>query len=325
MKQGQKVAIMLPNIPQFLICYFGILKAGAVVVPLNVLLKAPEVAYHLQDSDSVMLIAWEGFAADAVEGYQQAKECQQFVIVNAPGSRNLPEVAGAKSFDAVMETGSPRFEMVATMPDDTAVILYTSGTTGKPKGAELSHFNLFFNARTSADSLGVDWRPDDVGLVTLPLFHSFGLSAVMGVLVTVGATMTLMARFDPVKAFEVIQRDRVTTFSGVPTMYFYLLNHPDRKKYDLSTLRICNSGGSALPVEVLQAWEREFGIKILEGYGLSETSPVASFNVLFKPTKAGTVGIPIWGVDMKVVDEKDQEVPVGELGEIVIRGHNVMK
>lgn len=324
-EQGQKVALMMPNIPQFVIAYFGILKTGAVVVPLNVLLKASEVTYHLQDSDAVALIAWEGFAAEAVSGYQQVDTCHHFITVNAPGSKNIPDLKGAASFDALLASSSSTFEMVATMPDDTALILYTSGTTGKPKGAELSHFNLFFNSHTSAYKLGFDFQDGDVGLVALPLFHSFGLSAVLGVLVTVGATMTLMTRFDPLKAFEVMQRDRVTMFSGVPTMYIYLLNHPDRKKYDLSSLRFCNSGGAALPVEVLQGWESEFGIKILEGYGLSETSPTASFNVLFKPTKPGTVGIPIWGIEMRVVDEQDREVPVGEVGEIVIRGHNVMK
>lgn len=324
-ERGQKVAMMMPNIPQFVISYFGILKLGAVVVPLNVLLKAPEVTYHLQDSDAVMLVAWEGFLAEAVEGYQQVESCNRLVVVNAPGSQQMPDVAGVMRFDAMIAGASPKFEMAATMPDDTALILYTSGTTGRPKGAELSHFNLFFNARTSADSLGIEWRDDDVVLIALPLFHSFGLSAVLAVAVTVGASMSLMPRFEPLKAFEIMQRDSVTTFSGVPTMYIYLLNHPERGKYDLSSLRVCNSGGSAMPVEVLQGWERAFGIKILEGYGLSETSPVASFNVLFKPTKPGTVGIPIWGVEMRVVDEQDQEVPVGQVGEIVIRGHNVMK
>ncbi|GAC1392393.1 MAG: long-chain fatty acid--CoA ligase [Ktedonobacteraceae bacterium] len=324
-KPGQKVALMLPNIPQFVICFYGIAKAGAAIVPLNVLLKAPEVAYHLRDSDAVMLVVWEGFAAEAVSGYQQTSTCQHLVIVNAPGSRTVPAVEGATRLDTMMANTSPSYEMVATMPDDTSVILYTSGTTGRPKGAELSHFNLFFNARTAADSLGIDWRDDDVGLVALPLFHSFGISSVMNVLLTVGATLTLMARFEPVKAFELMQRDHVTTFAGVPTMYIYLLNHPDRKKYDLSSLRTCISGGAANPVEVLQAWKKEFGVTVLEGYGLSETSPTASFNVLFKPTKPGTVGLPIYGVEMRVVDASDQEVPMGEVGEIVIRGHNVMK
>ena len=324
-KPGQKVALMLPNIPQFVVCFYGIAKAGAAVVPLNVLLKAPEVAYHLQDSDAVMLVVWEGFAAEAVSGYQQTSTCNHLVIVNTPGSRVIPEVAGATCLDTMMAIASSTYEMIATMPDDTAVILYTSGTTGKPKGAELSHFNLFFNARTSVDSLGINWRDDDVGLVALPLFHSFGISSVMNVLITVGATLTLMARFEPIKAFELIQRDHVTTFAGVPTMYIYLLNHPNRKQYDLSSLRTCISGGAANPVEVLHAWKTEFGVTILEGYGLSETSPTASFNVLFKPTKAGTVGLPVYGVEMRIVDANDQEVPVGEIGEIVIRGHNVMK
>jgi long-chain acyl-CoA synthetase len=159
----------------------------------------------------------------------------------------------------------------------------------------------------------------------LPMFHAFGQSAVMNVAIMAGATCTLMVRFDPVKAFEVMQRDKVTAFSGVPTMYFYLLNHPDRRKYDLSSLRICSSGGSAIPVEVLNAWERETGVKILEGYGLSETSPVASFNVMFKPTKPGSVGVPIWGCEMAIVDEQGNKLPAGEVGEIVIRGHNIMK
>ncbi len=324
-ERGQRVALMLPNIPQFIICYYGILKAGATVVPLNVLLRGAEVAYHLQDSDATMLVVWEGFAAEAASGFKTTETCKSLVIVNAPGSQNLPEGPNVKSFNALLGVASHQFDMVQTMPDDTAVILYTSGTTGRPKGAELTHFNMFFNARMVVESFGLDWKPSDVALVALPLFHSFGQTCLMNTGISVGLTLTLMARFDPVKAFEVIQRDKVTAFSGVPTMYFYLLNHPDRKNYDLSTLRICSSGGSAIPVETLQAWQRETGVTVLEGYGLSETSPVASFNVLFKPTKPGSIGVPIWGVEMKVVDDNDMEVPVGEPGELLIRGHNIMK
>lgn len=325
LEPGQKVAMMLPNIPQFLVVYYGILKAGGVVVPLNVLLKAPEVAYHLEDSDSIILVAWEGFAEAAVGGYRETPTCKTFVVVNAPGSKKLPPVEGATSLDAFMAQGKPDPVLVQTMPDDTAVILYTSGTTGRPKGAELTHFNMFFNAWSSLKNLGVEYTEKDVTLMALPLFHSYGQSAVMNVAIGAGATLTLIARFDPVKAYEVIQRDKVSAFSGVPTMYFYLLNHPDRKKYDLSSITKCTSGGSAIPVEVLSAWERETGVKILEGYGLSETSPVASFNVAFKPTKPGSIGEPLWGVDLRVVDENDNELPVGEAGELLIRGHNVMK
>lgn len=325
LERGQKVAMMLPNIPQFLVVYFGILKAGGVVVPLNVLLKAPEVAYHLEDSDSVILVAWEGFLEAAAGGYRETPTCKTFVVVNAPGSKNLPSVEGATSLDAFMAQGKPDSILTQTMPDDTAVILYTSGTTGRPKGAELTHFNMFFNAWSSLKNLGVDYTEKDVTLMALPLFHSYGQSAVMNVAIGAGATLTLLARFDPIKAFEIIQRDKVTAFSGVPTMYFYMLNHPARKEYDLSSINKCTSGGSAIPVEVLSAWERETGVKILEGYGLSETSPVASFNVAFKPTKPGSIGEPLWGVEMKVVNEFDQELPVGEAGELLIRGHNVMK
>ena len=324
-KQGQKVALLLPNIPQFVFCYYGILKSGGVVVPLNVLLRGGEVAYHLDDSDAVLLIAWEGFAEAAKAGFQEAEECRKLVIINAPGSTALPEGENVQSFNEFLSGTAATFDMVQTMPDDTAIILYTSGTTGKPKGAELTHFNMFFNARMQVESLGINWQPDDTTLAALPLFHAFGQTCVMNVTLSLGATMTIMARFDPLKAFEIIQRDRVTAFSGVPTMYFYLLNHPDRKKYDLSSLRICTSGGSAIPVEVLSTWEREFGFQILEGYGLSETSPTATFNVLFRPAKPGSVGLPLWGVEVKVADENDQEVPVGQSGEILIRGHVVMK
>ncbi len=325
LEQGQKVALMLPNIPQFLVCYYGILKAGGVVVPLNVLLKAPEVAYHLEDSDSVILVAWEGFTEAAVGGYKETPTCKTLVMVNAPGSENIPTVEGAIGSTAFMAQAKPDPILAQTMPDDTAVILYTSGTTGRPKGAELTHFNMFFNAWSCLKNMGLDYTEKDVTLMALPLFHSYGQSSVMNVAIGAGATLTLIPRFDPVKAFEIMQRDKVTSFSGVPTMYFYLLNHPARKNYDLSSLNKCTSGGSAIPIEILSAWERETGVKILEGYGLSETSPVASFNVAFKPTKPGSIGEPLWGVDMKVVDENDQELPVGERGELLIRGHNVMK
>ncbi len=324
-KPGQRVAMMLPNIPQFMMVYYGILKAGCVVVPLNVLLKGREVAYHLQDSEAVALVVWEGFLSEAVAGYSETPTCQNMIVVNAPGSQALPEVNGAHSFNGLMAAASPVADTYPTMPDDTAVILYTSGTTGVPKGAELTHFNMFFNAKASVEKLGLEWHPDDIFLLALPMFHAYGQSACMNVCVAVGCTVTLMARFDPVKAFEIIQRDKVTAFAGVPTMYFYLLNHPDRKKYDLSTLRNCTSGGAAIPVEVLEAWKRETGVQILEGSGLSETSPVASFNVMFKPAKPGSVGLPIWGTEMMVADEQGQPLPTGEVGEIAIRGHNIMK
>jgi long-chain acyl-CoA synthetase len=322
-KQGDKVAIMLPNTPHFVICYYAILKVGATVVPLNVLFKRHEVEYHLKDSDAVALVVWEGFLAEAAEGFNATEQCRSLVVAQAPGSQAaLPD--GATPLTALMADTSPRFDTVQTMPDDTAVILYTSGTTGRPKGAELSHFNMMFNAMVSADKL-LQISPETISLATLPLFHSFGQTCVMNATLMSGGTITMLPRFEPQRAFEIMQRDKVTLFAGVPTMYFYLLNFPGADQYDLSSLRYCCSGGSAMPVEVMLAFNKKYGVTILEGYGLSETSPVASFNQLDRPTKPGSIGTPIWGVEMDVVDLEGKPVAEGELGEIVIRGHNVMK
>jgi long-chain acyl-CoA synthetase len=322
-RRGDKVALMLPNTPHFPIAYYAILKTGATVVPLNVLFKQSEVQYHLDDSDAVALIAWEGFLGEALPGFQGAERCRNLVVVQAPGSSAaLPE--NALGFNQAMAEHSSGFATAPTMPDDTAVILYTSGTTGRPKGAELSHFNMFFNAMVCAEKL-LGLAPDDVLLATLPLFHSFGQTCVMNVSVYLGATITMLPRFDPVKAAEVIQRDKVTFFAGVPTMYFYLLNHPEIANFDLSSLRRCVSGGSAMPVEVMHSFNKRHNVTIMEGYGLSETSPVASFNHLDRPTRPGSIGTPIWGVEMAVMTPEGTPAAQGELGEIAIRGHNVMK
>jgi long-chain acyl-CoA synthetase len=322
-RPGDKVAIMLPNTPHFVICYYAILKLGATVVPLNVLFKRHEVAYHLDDSDAVALIVWEGFLGEATEGFQQAKHCRSLIVAQAPGSpAALPD--GALPLNVLMTDTSPVFDTHQMMPDDTAVILYTSGTTGRPKGAELSHFNMFFNAYIGAEKV-LQTGSDEIGLAVLPLFHSFGQTCVMNALIYAGARITLLPRFEPQKALEVLARDKVSYFAGVPTMYFYLLNFPGADQYDLSALRRCCSGGSAMPVEVMYAFNKKYNVTILEGYGLSETSPVASFNQLGRDPKPGSIGTPIWGVEMRCVDADGREVPVGELGEIVIRGHNVMK
>jgi long-chain acyl-CoA synthetase len=322
-RPGDKVALMLPNTPHFVLCYYAALKIGATVVPLNVLFKRHEVAYHLDDSDSVALIAWEGFVGEAAEGFQQAKNCRRLIVAQAPGSTAaLPE--DALPLNALLADTSPTFDTYQTMPDDTAVILYTSGTTGRPKGAELSHFNMFFNAYIGAEKV-LRIEPDEVGMAVLPLFHSFGQTCVMNALIYAGATITLLPRFEPQKALEVLARDKVSFFAGVPTIYFHLLSFPGGDQYDLSALRRCVSGGSAMPLEVLHAFNKKYGVTILEGYGLSETSPVASFNQLDRDPKPGSIGTPIWGVEMRCVDAEGHEVASGELGEIVIRGHNVMK
>jgi long-chain acyl-CoA synthetase len=309
-RQGNRVGVMLPNVLEFPVAYYGVLRAGGVVVPMNVLLKRREIAFYLEDSGANLLLAWHGFAEEAEGGAADA-------------GAQLIEVEPA-SFGELVDGFEPLDGLAPTDPDDTAVILYTSGTTGKPKGAELTHFNLSRNSDiASRTTCGIE--PGDVVLGALPLFHSFGQTVSMNASLRVGATLTLLPKFDPGEALEIMQRERVTHFYGVPTMYGALLHHPGREQFDVSALRTCITGGASMPVEVLRGFEEAFGCEVLEGYGLSETSPVASSNHPGRPRKAGSIGTPLEEVEMKVVDENDDEVPQGEVGEIVIRGHNVMK
>jgi long-chain acyl-CoA synthetase len=306
---GDRVGIMLPNVPYFPVCYYGILRAGGIVVPMNVLLKRREVAFYLKDSGAKLLFAWEGFAEDAEAG---AKEAEAECIIVKVGE-----------FEHQVGRAEPVSDVYDADDDDTAVILYTSGTTGTPKGAELTHANLKRNAENSQRMFG--FGADAVTLGALPLFHSFGQTCGLNATIGGAGTLTLIPRFDPGKALEIIQRDGVNIFQGVPTMYGAMLHHDGREDYDTSSLQLCASGGSAMPVELMRSFEDAFGCKILEGYGLSESSPVASFNHPDRERKPGSIGTPIEGVEMKVVDEDGNEVAQGEVGEIVIRGHNVMK
>ncbi len=306
---GDRVGIMLPNVPYFPVVYYGVLRAGGIVVPMNVLLKQREVEFYLRDPGARILFTWQGFADEATAGAAKAgADC----IVVIPGE-----------FEELVGAAQPRPEVADTAEDDTAVILYTSGTTGSPKGAELTHFNLTRNCEVTRDLF--DFDHDAITLGALPLFHSFGQTCGLNAMIVAGGTLTLIPRFAPVKALEIIQRDRVTLFEGVPTMYNALLHCPERSRFNTSTLKVCASGGAAMPVELLRGFEQAFDCKVLEGYGLSESSPVASFNHPDRERKAGSIGTPIAGVEMKVVDDEGHDLPQGEVGEILIRGHNVMK
>ncbi|HVU01317.1 MAG TPA: long-chain fatty acid--CoA ligase [Polyangiaceae bacterium] len=322
--RGQHVALMMPNVPHFTIAYFAAHYAGLPVVPLNVLLTPDEIAYHLTDSDAVALVVWEGFLEHAKAGFSRVDTCKHLVVAKAnPEDRTAPE--GALNMSALIANGDPLTEVSDTMPDDTAVVLYTSGTTGRPKGAELTHFNLFYNCEYTSTRL-MPLSPETVALVVLPLFHSFGQTCFQNGVMRVGGTMVLLPRFEPQAAFELMHRHKVTYFGGVPTMYFALLHYADSGKYDLSSLKLCCSGGAAMPVEVMKAFDEKYGVNILEGYGLSETSPVASFNVLDRPKKAGSIGIPIAGVEFKLTDDAGKTITEPLVpGEICIKGHNVMK
>ncbi len=333
--RGDKVALSMLNIPYFPIAYYAILKVGATVVPFNVLFKGREIAYHLNDSDAKALIAFEGteqlpMARFAAEGFGGAPHCEHLIIATANPAAPAPvEGDGVTSLGRLMAGQPPLFDTVQTMPEEIAVILYTSGTTGSPKGAELTHSNMTMNALVSREIVGTE--PDDVALAVLPLFHSFGQTVIMNMAFASGAAVTLLPRFTPDAALGIMQRDEVSVFAGVPTMYWAMLTYPEAEKFDIAKIRenlkIAVSGGAALPVEVLRGFEERFDVPILEGYGLSETSPVACFNHSDRPRKVGSIGQPVWLTDMRIVSPEDEShtpLPAGEVGEVVIRGHQVM-
>ena len=320
---GDKVALSCPNLPYFPIVYFGILKAGATVVPLNVLLKPGEIAYHLDDSDAVAYFAFEGTAdlpigAWARQAYEESDRCRSLFLLPA-GTAQAPWA------------GRPAtFETVDVADDDTAVILYTSGTTGRPKGAELRHRNMRDNVLAGKEIFAVDEARPDTYLCVLPLFHSFGQTVVQNGAVAFGGTLVMQPRFDAKAALTLMLAETVTFFAGVPTMYWGLLGAPDDGvdvAASAANLRVAVSGGSALPGEVHRDFRSRFGVTVLEGYGLSETSPVASFSVYGEQPRVGSIGVPIPGVDMKLIGEDWSDVPdrPDAIGEIAIRGHNVMK
>jgi len=294
---GDRVGLMLPNVPHFALAYYGALRAGAVVVPMNVLLKEREVAFYLRDSGAEVLFAWHEMADAAHAG---AEPTGAEVILAEPGQLEL-----------LLARCDPEPEVVDRAAEDTAVILYTSGTTGTPKGAELTHGNLTRNVEASIAIFGLD--DTAVTLGALPFFHAFGQTCALNATIAVGGRLTLLPRFDPARALEIVVRDGVTVFEGVPTMYAAMLNHA--AEVDTSTLAVCISGGAAMPVEVMRAFEARFGCQVLEGYGLSETSPVACFNRHDRERKPGSIGLPIDGVELRVAAD----------GELLIRGHNVMK
>jgi long-chain acyl-CoA synthetase len=306
---GDRVGMVLPNVLSFPIVFYGALLSGAAVVPMNPLLKAREIEYYLRDSGARIVVAGEQSAEPAAEAARAVGVDAVTVRPAAPEELMAPER---------LMTPADRAD------DDTAVILYTSGTTGQPKGAELTHASLNSNARTTQETL-LEATPDDVIMGCLPLFHVFGLTCSLNAGVLAGASLTLIPRFHGGKALSVIERDGVTIFQGVPTMFSAMLHQPDPASRDMSSLRLCVSGGSAMPVEVMRSFEETFGCIVLEGYGLSETSPVASFNHPHAVRKPGSIGTPIRGVEMRLVDDEGGDVTRGDVGEIAIRGENLMK
>jgi long-chain acyl-CoA synthetase len=337
--RGDKVALSCANLPYFSIVYFGILKAGATVVPLNVLLKGREVAYHLGDSDAKAYFCFEGTAElpigkEGHAGFEQADGCEHFWMITVDPAGASP-IEGTETLGQGMAGQAPTFETVGTDEDDTAVILYTSGTTGQPKGAELRHRNMRDNALLGTDLFGADAENPDTLLCVLPLFHSFGQSVIQNGGFAYGGTVVMLPRFDADAALKTMAKEKVTFFAGVPTMYWGLLGALDDSGVDVkelaANLRVAVAGGSALPIEVHKDFEQRFGVTILEGYGLSETSPVASFSRLGEGVRVGSIGTAVPGVEMKLIEPgtwdevADGPDPEQTVGEIAIKGHNIMK
>jgi long-chain acyl-CoA synthetase len=297
--RGERVAVLLANTPEFLIVYFGLLRAGLVMVPLNPQLTARELRHVLSNCAAAAVIT--------------LPDCLDPVGVAAPG---LPIYMPGQ-----LPTGEPAAECADTKADDTALIIYTSGTSGSPKGPQLSHFGLYQNATIAGQTFGV--QPDDVTLAALPFFHIYGLSGVVNVAVRYGTTLCVLPRFETEAVLDAMAGARVSVIVGVPTMYHALL-HADLRNRDLSALRIGACGGSSMPEALMSAFEQRFGITILEGYGMSETGSAAMMNPSRAERKVGSVGKPIWGTTARIADVAGNVLGANEIGEILLRGHHIM-
>ena len=331
-KPGDKVALSCPNLPYFPIVYYGILKAGAVVVPLNVLLKSREIAFHLEEADVKAFFCFQGtpdlpMGEEGFKAFQSVADVEHFFLITADPAAESP-IEGAETMGRALAGKSPVFDAVVTEATDTAIILFTSGTTGKPKGAELSHANTMMNVVT-ANRLFQSKPGTDSHVLCLPLFHTFGATVQMHAGFSVAATLYLVPRFDAEQVVGLMQSEEITFFAGVPTMWWGLLQAltPEVDVDRIAkNLRIGASGGAALPVEIISQVKERLHVTVLEGYGLSETSPIATFSDPDMDPRPGSIGVPIWGVEVKLINDDWSEVTeIGEVGEIAIKGHNIMK
>lgn len=321
-RPGDRIAMMIPNTPHFPMIYYGILLAGAVASPMNVMLRQREILHRLRDLRAKAFFVFDLFASEAALAFDQVPECEHFVVAEADMQPSAPSIG--ESFASLFHQADPDFDMAQTMPDDVAVILYASAVDGRMRGAQLTHFNLFQNALTIKE-YALGYYRNDICVTVLPLFHGFGQTTMMNAPILAQSTIILLPTFDPAKVFDVTSRERATILAAVPTMMHFLVHHKRAAEADLSSLRCVITGGAAMPVPLAAAFTKTFGVPVLEGYGLTETSPVVCWNPNPERNRPGSIGLPIWGVRMRIMREDGSFAAPGEEGEIVIRGHNVMK
>jgi long-chain acyl-CoA synthetase len=329
-KQGDHIALILGNSPHFVIGLYGALRLGATVIPVNPIYTADEIGYILNNGDVKVVVALDMAIPLAEKVHTLLPMVENFIFCETSQdgiakhvNEELTLLPKMKSFTEVIASGDIAFKGPALNDEDVAIILYTSGTTGKPKGAMLTHKNLFSNASDVGDYLQMN--DTDRVITTLPMFHVFCLTVALNAPLLRGATLLISPRFSPKEIFELAKEYEATVFAGVPTMYNFLYQYPEGNSEDLKTLRLCISGGASLPVALLNNFENKFNVRISEGYGLSEASPVTCFNPLDRPRKAGSIGTSILHVENKIVNELGEEVPVGDVGELIVNGPNVMK
>jgi long-chain acyl-CoA synthetase len=323
-QKGDNVALVVGNSPHFIISLYGALKVGASVIPINPLYTPDELLYILTNGDAKAVITLDLLLPLVEKASQVLTKVEHYIICETKKGEE-PVFSGEKlkSFTTIIGLGDHTFQQPEIDEEDIAVILYTSGTTGKPKGAMLTHKNMFSNASDVGEFLNITNK--DRVIATLPMFHVFCLTVSLNGPLMAGGSVVVVPRFSPKEIFHIVKELGATVFAGVPTMYNFLYQYQEGNPEDLKTLRVCVSGGSSLPVALLENFERKFNVQISEGYGLSEAAPVTCFNPLDRPRKAGSIGTNIKNVVNKVVNELGEEVSVGEVGELIVKGPNVMK
>ncbi|MEK4230635.1 fatty acid--CoA ligase family protein [Solibacillus sp. FSL H8-0538] len=329
-QKGDHVALLLGNTPHYLISLYATMRIGATAIPVNPIYTPDEISYIIQNGDVKVVIALDMLLPLVEAGVRLFPQVESYIVCETTSdieekyaALNDEARAKTKLFTQVLTQTTNTVDPVAVEDDDTAIILYTSGTTGHPKGAMLTHGNIFSNARDVSDSLKMS--SEDRVIATLPVFHVFALTVVVNAPLSKGATILLTPRFSPGEIFDLAAKHKATVFAGVPTMFNFLYQYEQGDVSAFSTLRLAISGGSSLPVSLLHNFENKFNVRVSEGYGLSEASPVTCFNPIDRERKAGSIGTSVVNVENKVVDENGVEVPIGEVGELIVRGPNVMK